>query len=255
MKRILITFFGLGILFVATECFAEDLRNKSSHPNQKTLPVVSKPALRGGVVLSGKVIAVMEGDTLIFETASGEFFKVRLKEVDAPQPGQTFGRQARQFVEDLALGKRVDLKYEAVDRYGKVIGEVIFPDGRILNREMVRFGYAWHYRVHYPVDEFLRELEYQAWKQKVGLWVDPSAFPPWEFRRENIFNQEPPKNSSEVDYDSIFNYGLIGDPETKLYLWPNCRNYPYASQGFAVFSSKLAAKTSGFRMSPNCVRR
>ncbi|MCH8312481.1 MAG: thermonuclease family protein [Nitrospinae bacterium] len=261
MKRILITFLGVGFLFVATECFAEELSGKSSNPNQKTLPVVSNfpprgaSALRAGVVLSGKVIAVMDGDTLTFETTAGNLFKVRLKEVDAPQSGQTFGRQARQFVEDLVRGKSVDIKYETADRYGKAIGEVILPDGRILNKELVRHGFAWHYRVHYPVDESLRELEYQAWKKKVGLWVDPSAIPPWEFRRENISPQEPPVNPSDVDYDDIFNYGLIGDPETKLFMWPNCRNYPHDSRGFAVFGSKLEAKTSGFRISQNCVRR
>ena len=226
MKRILITFLGVGILFVATECFA--------------------------VVLSGKVVDVMQADTLTFRTTAGELFKVRLKEVDAPGPGQTFGRQARQFVEELVLKKTVNLKYEAVDRYGRSIGEVILPDGRILNRELVGHGFAWHYRVHYPVDEFLRELEYQAWKKKVGLWVDPSAVPPWEFRRESNSTQKPPGNPSDVDYDGIFNYGLIGNPETKLYLWPNCRNYPHDSQGFAVFGSKLEAADSGFKISPDC---
>lgn len=261
MKRILITFLGVGILFVQTECFAEELIEKSSNPNQKTLPVVSKiplagaSALRGGVVLSGKVIGVVAGDTLRLETTTGKLFKVRLKEVDAPGSGQTFGRQARQFAEDLALGKRIEVKYETVDRYGRPIGEVILPDGRMLNKELVRHGFAWHYRVHYPVDESLRELEYQAWKKKVGLWVDPSAIPPWEFRRESNSTQKPPGNPFEVDYDSIFYYGLVGDPETKLYLWPDCRNYPQDSQGFAVFGSKLEAKTVGFRMSPNCSRR
>ena len=224
-----------------------ELSGKSSSPNQKTLPVVSKLALRGGVA------DVVEADTLIFQTTAGKAFKVRLKEVDAPGPGQTFGRQARQFVEGLTLEKSVEVKYETVDRYGRLIGEVILPNGRILNKELVRYGFAWHYRVHFPVDESLRELEYQAWKQKLGLWVDPSAVPPWKFRRENVSYQEPPENPSKVDYDGIFNYGLIGDPETKLYLWPSCRNYPQDSRGFAVFGSKLSAKTSGFRMSPNCV--
>ena len=69
-----------------------------------------------------------------------------------------------------------------VRQVSRFIGEMILPDGRILNRELVRHGFAWHYRVHYPVDESLRELEYQAWKKKVGLWVDPLAVPPWEFR-------------------------------------------------------------------------
>ncbi len=228
MKRVLIVFLGLATLFFGEESFA--------------------------VELSGKVTDVTEGDTLTLETSPGEFFKVRLKEVDAPEASQTFGRQARQWVEELVLGKNVAVKYETVDRYGRTIGEVILPDGRSLNRELVRLGFAWHYRVHYPVDASLRELEYQAWKQKAGLWVDPSALPPWEFRRGNGSRPEPPGNPAEMDYDHIFDYGLLGDPETKLFLWPDCRNYPHNSQRFVVFGSEQEAKTSGFSMSPHCAR-
>lgn len=226
MKRVMITFLGMAFLLFGTECFA--------------------------VVLSGKVIDVTEGDTLTIKSSRNLLVKVRLKEVDAPQSGQTFGRQARQWVEDLVLGKKIAVKYDSVDRYGRAIGEVILPKGLILNKELLRLGYAWHYRVHFPVDESLRELEYLAWKKKSGLWVDPSALPPWEFRRENDSPSEPPTKFSDVDYDSIFNYGLLGHLETKLFLWPDCRNYPRDNQGFVVFASKQEAKTSGFKMSPHC---
>jgi endonuclease YncB( thermonuclease family) len=30
-----------------------------------------------------------------------------------------------------------------VDRYGRTVGEVILPDGRVLNHELVRAGLAW----------------------------------------------------------------------------------------------------------------
>jgi endonuclease YncB( thermonuclease family) len=221
IKRIMLTVLGLGVLLSGPECFA--------------------------VELSGRVVDVLDGDTLTIESNAKKLFRVRLKEVDAPEAGQTFGRQARQFVEGLALQKTVAVKYGTLDRYGRAIGEVILPDGRLLNRELLRFGFAWHYRVHFPVDESLREWEYQAWKQKAGL-----AVPPWKFRRENNSRQDPPADPSEMDYNRIFDYGLIGDPETKYYLWPDCPNYPNDSRGFAVFGSKEEAKTSGFRVSPHC---
>lgn len=228
IKRIMLMFLGWGIFFIAPEGFA--------------------------VELSGKVVDVLDGDTLTIESNAKKLLRVRLKEVDAPEAGQTFGKQARQFVESLALQKSVKVEYGTVDRYGRAIGKVILPDGRILNRELLRFGFAWHYRVHFPVDESLREREYQAWKQKSGLWVDPGAVPPWKFRRENNSRQERPGSPSEMDYNSIFDYGLIGDPETKLYLWPDCPNYPKGdySKSFAVFGSKEEAQASGFRVSPQC---
>ena len=229
MKKITRMLLVLGCLFIVGECFA--------------------------VEEIGKVVDVLDGDTLTFETRTGKLLRVRLKEVDAPEASQTFGRQARQFARDLLLGKSVRVKYKALDRYGRAIGEVILADGRVLNRELLSHGLAWHYRVHFPVDESLKELEYQAWKLKAGLWVDPSAVPPWEFRRENHSRETPPNDPSEMDYNGIFDYGLIGNPATKLYLWPDCPGYPEDSRGFAVFGSVLAAKNSGFRVSPRCLDR
>jgi len=229
MKKITAILLVLGCLFIAGECFA--------------------------VEETGKVVDVLDGDTLTFETRAGKLLRVRLKEVDAPEASQTFGRQARQFAWDLLTGKSVRVKYKALDRYGRAIGEVILADGRILNRELLSHGLAWHYRVHFPVDESLKELEYQAWKLKAGLWIDPSAVPPWEFRRENNSRETPPADPTEMDYNDIFAHGLIGNTKTKLYLWPDCPDYPEDSRGFAVFGSVLAAKNSGFRVSPRCLGR
>ncbi|GJL78780.1 MAG: hypothetical protein NPINA01_17690 [Nitrospinaceae bacterium] len=227
MKRTLKTLIGLGF---ATLVFA---------------------TVSGAGTLKGKVVAVMSGDTLTLETSRGKLIKVRLKEVDTPELMQPFGRQARQFSMDLALAKAVRVEYEKADKYLRVIGDVVLPDGRVLNQELLRNGLAWQYRVHHPANEFLRELEYGAWKNKEGLWVEPSALPPWEFRRET-FLPVPPENRSQMDYDRIFNYGLIGDPETKTYLWPGCLNYPEKSPGFAVFGNKQDAEESGFKISPQC---
>ncbi|VAX31042.1 hypothetical protein MNBD_NITROSPINAE05-1067 [hydrothermal vent metagenome] len=228
MLKTLQTIVVAGALLFAGQCFAVDM--------------------------TGKVVEVLDGDTLTFESNDGRLFRVRLKEVDAPEPGQTFGRQATQFVETLLKGKSVRVKISSVDRYDRAIAVLILPDGRVLNRELVSHGLAWHYRVHFPVDPALRALEYQAWKQNAGLWVDPSVVPPWEFRREKGARKPPPADPSAMDYNGIFDYGLIGNPDTKLFLWPDCQGYPEDSRGFAVFGSELHAQKSGFKQSPGCSR-
>ena len=229
MKKITRMLSVMGVFLLAGECFA--------------------------VEEMGQVVDVLDGDTLTMETGAGKLLRVRLKEVDAPEPSQTFGRQARQFAQGLLTGKSVRVKYKALDRYGRAIGEVILKDGRVLNRELLSHGLAWHYRVHFPVDESLKELEYQAWKLKTGLWIDRAAIPPWEFRRENLSPKVPPNDPTEMDYNDICAHGLIGNPATKLYLWPDCPDYPEDSRGFAVFGSVLSAKNSGFKVSPRCLGR
>jgi hypothetical protein len=74
-----------------------------------------------------------------------------------------------------------------------------FPDGRSLNRELVREGYAWWYK-QYSKDASLGVLEGEARAAKRGLWADQNPVPPWEWRaasrirRRNQLNRSLLKN-------------------------------------------------------------
>lgn len=48
-------------------------------------------------------------------------------------------------------------------------------------------GYGWWYK-YFSVNEVLGDLEQQARHEKKGLWQDPNAIAPWEYRRENREN-------------------------------------------------------------------
>lgn len=78
------------------------------------------------------------------------------------------------------------------DRYGRTVAEIILPDGRNLNRELVRNGFAWHYR-RYSSDQTLEALEQEAGDNRRGLWHDPHPVPPWEFRQEH-------RGTMDLDY-------------------------------------------------------
>ena len=85
---------------------------------------------------------------------------MRLADIDAPEMGQPFGKPARRLAVDLALEKTVRVNYTFKDKYGRLIGEVFLPDGKLLNEEMLKAGLAWHYRVKHPHSSFL-EPEHQ----------------------------------------------------------------------------------------------
>lgn len=57
-------------------------------------------------------------------------------------------------------------------------------DGRDLNQELVRSGMAWWYRKYAASDKTLEKLEDEARSEKIGLWSDPNAEAPWEFRQK-----------------------------------------------------------------------
>lgn len=67
------------------------------------------------------------------------------------------------------------------DRHGRVLGEVVFPDGRVLNEELVAAGMAWH-DTRYSKDPMLARLERQARRARAGVWSEPRPVAPWEFR-------------------------------------------------------------------------
>jgi micrococcal nuclease len=201
--------------------------------------------------LNGEVTLVQDGDTLTVKTKRDRVYKVRLADIDAPETGQPFGKPSRRLAIDLALEKTVRVNYTFKDKYGRLIGEVFLPDGKLLNEEMLKAGLAWHYRVKHPHSSFLEKLEYKAWQKKLGLWVQKSPIPPWEFRREKKL-PPPPSKQEDMDYDLFLTYGLVGNPKTRVYEWPECKGYPKTPKGYISFGNRLEAETFGYRASRRC---
>ncbi len=133
-----------------------------------------------GKEIRGQVVSIQDGDTITV-LAGKTSYRIRLDGIDCPEKNQAFGNVARQFTSELAFGKQVKVTYEDKDRYGRYLGTVRLPDGRNLNRELLKAGLAWQYKDdESPV---LATLEFQARQARKGLWADKNPIPPWEFRR------------------------------------------------------------------------
>jgi micrococcal nuclease len=103
------------------------------------------------------VVGISDGDTIsVMHGIRAE--KIRLNRIDCPEKRQAFGQRAKQFTSKLAFGKDVTVKTFGHDKYARTIGEVILPDGRTLNQELVRAGLAWWYQ-QYSKDLALRDLQ------------------------------------------------------------------------------------------------
>ncbi len=114
---------------------------------------------------------------------NGEGERIRLHGIDCPEKRQAFGNKAKQFTSGLVFGNTVTVTIMDVDRYGRTVGEVILPDGRVLNHELVQAGLAWWYRKYAPDDSTLAQLGANARAAKRGLWADAEPVPPWEWRK------------------------------------------------------------------------
>jgi endonuclease YncB( thermonuclease family) len=131
-----------------------------------------------------RVVSITDGDTLVV-LRDKQQVRIRLHGIDSPERAQPYGTRARQFTGELAHQQDVTVIVRDYDRYGRAVAEIILPDGRNLNHEIVRAGFAWWYRQYARGDETLEQLEREARGAGLGLWTDSAPVPPWEWRRRS----------------------------------------------------------------------
>lgn len=146
---------------------------------------IALPAL--SAELAGKVVGVLDGDTIDVLTPAKELVRVRLAGIDAPEKKQAFGNTAKQKLSDLAFSRNVVVDWQKRDRYGRIVGKVLIA-GIDVDLEMVKAGLAWHYRKYMKEQPMADRLSYMqaetvARERRLGLWSDSMPVPPWEFRR------------------------------------------------------------------------
>ena len=110
---------------------------------------------------AGRVVGVSDGDTITVLRDRTQV-RIRLYGIDCPETGQDFGFRAKQFTAELAFGKVVKVVPRDRDRYGRIVAEVVLPDGRVLNDELVKAGLAWWYRQHAQNIGTLPQLEAES---------------------------------------------------------------------------------------------
>ncbi len=138
--------------------------------------------------LQGRVVKVIDGDTI--EVLQGKTkTRVRLYAIDAPERGQDFYNQSKQFLASQVAGQTVRVVANRVDRWKRVVGDVYLQDGTHINAQMIAEGWAWHF-IRYSNSAALGRLEDLARQQRKGLWRQSRAVAPWEFREQKRQKKE-----------------------------------------------------------------
>lgn len=130
-----------------------------------------------------KVLYVYDGDTIAVDMG-GEFKKVRLIGIDAPETGEKYrdkecyGKEASKEVEKLLIGSQVRLQKDSSqadkDKYGRLLRYVYLENGTMLNQLLIEKGFATEYTYResrYRYQTEFRNAERKAKKEKVGLWA------------------------------------------------------------------------------------
>jgi endonuclease YncB( thermonuclease family) len=76
--------------------------------------------------LSGRVVRVVDGDALVLLLPGNVQERIRLAGIDCPERRQAFGTRAKQALARFAAGKGVTVEWEKRDRYGRIVGKVVY---------------------------------------------------------------------------------------------------------------------------------
>lgn len=163
---------------------------------------------------SGRVTSIIDGDTIEI-LINGQYQRIRLFGIDCPENGQPFSTEATQFTSSLVNGKTVQIMAKDRDSYGRTVAEIILPDGRNLNKEIVKAGYAWWYY------QYTDDLDYCAFEARakingIGIFSNPYALPPWIYR--NVQTSPPSTDYSIETFEEPIVQEQTQDIERIVYI-------------------------------------
>lgn len=132
--------------------------------------------------ISGKVVAITDGDTFVLLDSNKVQHKVRLAGIDAPEKTQDFGMQAKLYLSNSIFGKTIKVEYNAQDKYQRILG-VVQLDSKVVNEEIIEKGLAWAYLKYLDnTNQHYKTLMETAQNLRIGLWSIPNAVATWDYR-------------------------------------------------------------------------
>jgi endonuclease YncB( thermonuclease family) len=207
-------------------------------------------------VLIGRVVRIVDGDTLLMLDSKNAQHRVRLSGIDAPESKQPFGKVSRQNLADLVFQKQVKIETGNKDRYGRLIGKIWVESedcsgcGMTLdaNLAQVTAGLAWWYR-DYAYEQSVEDrglyesAEHEAKAKQVGLWGDTEPHAPWDWRSGSVIAADAPEGCPIK--------GNINSDGVHIYHAPGRRSYAATRidllKGERWFCSVVEAVEAGWR--------
>jgi micrococcal nuclease len=141
--------------------------------------------------ITGKVVSVIDGNTIEVLTSENETIKIILAGIDSPELTQEFGDQARKYLEKLVYQKQVTITFHGKDRKGNHLAVILVKRNIDPRVELLKEGLAWTAESD-PLPE-LETHRLSAAEKGKGLWKEENPTPPWIYRRQQSMMQ--PKSS------------------------------------------------------------
>jgi endonuclease YncB( thermonuclease family) len=223
-------------------------------PDQRSVDSTSRKDLVGRQ-FEARTVRIADGDTLdALLPGESRPVRVRLEGIDAPELGETFSREAQNFLRALVGNAPVRVTGRDLDSYGRLVARVA-AGGQDASTALVRAGLACH---AYARDAALAREESQARASGVGFWaanakkpvcVERTAFSARSSATPSSAPNDrraPPRTTAPRESN-----GFRGNENSKLYHAPSCPNYN-CRNCTRLFASEAEAKMAGFRPAADC---
>lgn len=218
-------------------------KKKQAVPRWKKLLIAALAAgtIGGGALAAGnlpyfkgeKVIEVVDGDTFIIENHQ----PIRLYGLNAPEVENCMGKEAKQALTTLILGKRVQLREPLSEGHGRVMA-LVYQDKVLINEVMIRAGLAEYGGQGLSQNARMKSANVYARNNKIGIF-SPTCY-----------QTEPPNPAC------IIKGNFDNAQYKKIYITPACINYSNViiqkHQGDDWFCTETEAKRAGFVKSDTC---
>lgn len=89
--------------------------------------------------INAKIIGIKDGDTVVALLEDNTQKTLRMAEVDCPESGQPFGKNAKDFTSREIFGKQVKYWTTDTDRYGRTIAKIFYDEGKYISEELLVF--------------------------------------------------------------------------------------------------------------------
>lgn len=131
--------------------------------------------------IQGKVVRIIDGDTFDLLTQDSVKHRIRLNGIDCPERKQDYYQVCKDALSRYIFSKNVELITHGTDKWKRIIADVYVND-TFINYQMLRNGYAWHFK-KYSKDKVLSGAEADAKKEQIGLWKMNGPVAPWKYRK------------------------------------------------------------------------
>ncbi|HUV46847.1 MAG TPA: thermonuclease family protein [Candidatus Bathyarchaeia archaeon] len=181
------------------------------------------------------VIAVIDGDTFVLDGKT----KLRLRHLDAPELEYCGGQEAKEFLEDLVLNKKVIIQEKILAQSGGRPMALVYIGDKLVNEEVLRAGWGRYHSDKSSQKDFLKSAADLAKENQLGI------FSPKCYQTENPDNP-----------DCLIKANIDKNSDRRNYYFPGCSQYDFTivekDLGEGWFCTEKDAQEAGFTRSKTC---